>query len=1012
MKTLTFLLATALAALGLSQGYDPANYSGLQWTNVGPNRGGRSVAVSGVRTRPAEYYFGATGGGLWKTTDSGASWKCVTDGFLGSSSVGAIGVCDSNPDTVYIGMGERDIRGNVAQGDGVYKSTDAGKTWTSVGLKDTRVVSRVVVDPKNPDVVYVAALGHVWGANKERGVFKTNDGGRSWSKVLFESDKAGAVDLVMDPNDSKTLYAATWEAWRRPWTLNSGGPGSKLWKSTDAGVHWSDLTRNSGLPKGVVGKMGVAVAATNSKRIFAIVEAQDGGIFRSDDAGETWTKLNSDNEWRQRAWYYTHIYVDPKNADNVWVLNVGIGKSKDGGKTFQGTGFSHGDNHDLWISPDDSKKMIEANDGGATVTVDGEKWSAETYPTAQIYHVVADNHVPYRIYGAQQDNSAVMLFPDQTDTPTKRNFQGTAGGESGYIALRWDDPEVVIGGNYGGDISAINYRTNLRWNLDPWPLNPMGHGAIDLAHRVQWTYPIVTSPHDPNMLYTASQYAMRTRNMGQSWEKISPDLTRNDPAKQASSGGPITQDNTSIEYYDTIFTLAESPARKGVIWVGSDDGVISVTTNDGKSWSNVTPKGMPDWSRVSMVEPSRYDAGTCYAAVNNYQNEDLAPYIYRTRDFGKSWTKIITGIAPTAFARVCREDLHRKGLLYAGTESGVYASFDDGDHWQSLQQNLPVCPVHDLALKDDDLIAATHGRSFWILHGTSRLAYLTADKPTTPLLYKPVDRVRMNSASAAVSYYLPTKAASVDFTFLDANGETVGTAKGDTEPGFHEITQSLNRPGFSTFPGMVFWGGSSHPIPAPTGMFTVKMRVDGVEQTQAFRLTRDPRLQASDADLAEQYAFANRLVKRVNDANSTVLRLRDTRDQIDKAMADPKADATVKSDGEKLKMQLTAIESEIHQYRSKSGQDPLNYPIRLNNQLAGLIDFVLSGQRAVPQQAKDVFAVLDKALQKQLDAMGSAERLDLARYNQLLTKQGIAQIVPKTPPMQTPGARRRGGGEG
>ncbi len=1016
MKTTAALFALTVSAIGAAQGYDPANYSNLQWVNVGPNRGGRSVACAGVRTRPAEFYFGATGGGLWKSTDSGASWKCVTDGFLHSSSVGAIGISDSNPDVIYIGMGERDIRGDISEGDGVYKSTDGGKTWTHMGLEKTMTVSRIAVDPKNPDVVYVAALGQVYKPGPDRGVFKSTDGGRTWTKVLFESEKAGAVELVMDPADSNILYAATWDAWRTPYFLNSGGPGSKMWKTSDGGGHWTDITGSSGLPKGVIGKIGISVAASNDKRVYAIVEAKEnGGIFRSDDAGATWTKVSEDSEWRQRAWYFSHVFADPKNPDKVYCLNVGAGVSRDGGKTWSNIRTAHSDNHDLWINPDDSNKMIESNDGGAAVSSDGGNgWTRVNMPTAEIYHVVADNHVPYKIYGAQQDNSSVMLSPSDADTPEKRNFQGTAGGESGFIAVRWDDPDVVFGGNYSGDISEINYRTNVRKRIDPWPDNPMGHGAVDLRHRIQWTFPIVTSPHDPNVLYTASQYLLKTTDDGQSWQQISPDLTRNDKSKQASSGGPITQDNTSIEYYDTIFSVAESPVRKGLIWVGSDDGLVHMTQDGGKSWQDVTPKDMPKWGRVSMVEPSSHDPATAYVAVNNYQNgEDLAPYIYRTHDSGKTWTKIVNGIAPTAFARVCREDPRRAGLLYAGTETGAYVSFDDGDHWQSLQQNLPLCPVHDLCLKDDDLIAATHGRSFWIMHGVSRLAELTASKATGPLLLQPVDRVRpgQGGGTGPVDYYLPAKVTSVEFAFISASGERLGTANGSTEPGFHSVTGNMSHPGFGTFPGMVFWSGFSRPIPAPPGVYTVEMTVDGAKQTKSLHILPDPRTRATEKDLQEQYAFAVQISERVNDANKAVVRIRDMKTQIDGALAKCGNDAAIMAEGNALKAKLTGIEGEIHQYRSKSGEDPLNYPVMLNDRLAGLMGFVLSGQMRPPQQSRDVYAGLTKALDVQLNALKAVEAHEVVAFNASLHKVSVTEIAPKTPDLQQAGPRRRGGGD-
>lgn len=1006
------LLAVASCAIATAQGFDSANYKDLKWTNVGPARGGRSVACTGVRTRPNEYYFGATGGGLWKSTDAGENWACVSDGFFRTSSVGAVAVSDSNPDIVWAGMGERDIRGDISEGDGVYRSTDAGKTWTHMGLENCRTISRIVIDPTEPNIVYVAALGHVYGAGPERGVYKTTDGGKNWNKVLFESDRAGAVELVMNPKDSKTLYAATWEAWRKPWFLNSGGAGSKLWKTTDAGAHWTDLTPMPGLPKDVVGKIGVTVSGADSKRLYAIIEAHDGGIFRSDDAGATWSKTTDDSQWRQRAWYYTHIYADPKNADKVYCLNVGAGRSSDGGKTWQRLGTPHSDNHDMWINPDDPQKMIEANDGGASVSTNGgTNWTAQDYPTAQFYHVTADNHVPYKIYGAQQDNSSIMLSQGDLDTPEKHNWQGTAGGESGFIAVKPDDPEIVYGGNYSGDLSVINYRTKLSKGIDPWPENPMGHGAEDIPHRIQWTWPIVFSPNDPDILYTASQYLMKTTNDGQSWDIISPDLTRNDRSKQKSSGGPITQDNTSIEYYDTIFSVAESPLRKGMIWVGTDDGLVQLTENGGKSWRNVTGKDFPDWGRVSMVEASPFDANTAYVAINNYQNDDTGVYIFRTHDAGRTWTRIVSGIGPDAFARVCRVDLRRPGLLYAGTEKGVYVSFDDGDHWQSLQQNLPIVPVHDLICKNDDLVIATHGRSFWIMRGMSKLADLTGGAIRAPMLYQPWNQQRIGgSARGELHYYLPGEAKSVEFSYFDSQGRALGSSKGETSPGYHSLTASFSAPGFGTFPGMIFWSGGSRPIPAPPGAVTVRMTVDGQAQTKTLTLTEDPRLPGSTKALQAQYETSLQINARANQANQAVLRIRDMKDQIDKAMADPKATAEIKASGSALKDKLTAIEGEIYQYRSRSGQDPLNYPIKLNDQLAGVLSNVQSGQIAPTKQALAVFDKLSKALQVQLNSLEALERTEVASYSSLLRRNGLTGITPKNPPLQQ-GGNRRGGFE-
>lgn len=1002
----------AVCSSAFAQGYDRVNFESLNWESVGPNRGGRSVACTGVRKRPTQFYFGACGGGLWKTDDAGVTWSCVTDGYLKSSSVGAVAVSESSPDTVYIGTGERDIRGDISEGDGVYKSTDAGKTWTHVGLEATRTVSRIVVDPKNPDIVYVAALGHVYGSGPDRGVYKSVDGGKTWSQVLFQSDRAGAVDLQMDPTNSNVLYASTWEAWRTPYFLNSGGEGSRMFKSVDAGKTWTDITRNPGLPTGTIGKVCFSVCAANPKRVWASVEAKEGGVYRSDDAGETWSKVSSNSNYTQRAWYFSHVIADPKDPDAVYDLNVGAYRSRDAGKTWSGMGTSHSDNHDLWIDPDDPNRMIESNDGGASVSVDkGKTWSKESFATAQFYHVVADNHIPYRIYGCQQDNSAVVLTPGQRGRPDRPNWEGTAGGEAGYIAVNAKNPDLVYGGNYSGYLEELDTRTDQSRNINPWPENPMGHPASDLKHRMQWTFPIVFSPTDPNVLYTASQYLLRTTNRGQSWQQISPDLTRNDPSKQRSSGGPITQDNTSIEYYDTIFTVAESPKDRHLIWVGSDDGMVHITRNGGGDWQDVTPSGLPKWARISMIEASSHDAGTAYLAANNYQNDDTAPYIYRTHDFGVTWTKIVSGIPAGSFARVCREDPRRPGLLFAGTETGAFVSFDDGDRWQSLQANLPLCPVHDLCRKDDDLIAATHGRSFWVMHGIHLLEELTPSKPAAPLLYPPIDRVRGSfGTSAVIDYYLPAAAKKVTLEIAGPAGEVYTAGNPDTGAGYHSVNVSMSHRGFRGFPGMVLWSGFSRPIPAPPGSYRVTLTVDGKSQTGTVRLLKDPRVSASDRDLREQYEISVKISERVNDANQAVVRIRDEKEQIAKAVADSKNDAGVASAAAGLTDALTAIEGEIYQYRSKSGEDPLNYPVKLNDQLAGCLEAAQSGQMRVPEQVKQVFRSLDGRLQVQLARLKALESSQLPAFNAVLKGKGLGPIVPKNPPLSTQ-ERRRGGGD-
>ncbi|MFC1500660.1 WD40/YVTN/BNR-like repeat-containing protein, partial [Candidatus Zixiibacteriota bacterium] len=715
----TLLLLPLVTDLSVmrAQDVDPSLYSMLSWRSIGPFRGGRSTAVAGAPSRTDEYWFGATGGGVWKTTDGGESWACVSDGFFETSSVGAVAVSLSDPDVVYVGMGETQIRGNTAHGDGVYKSVDSGESWTHMGLAETSTISRIRIHPDDPDIVYVAALGHIYGQNEERGVFRSTDGGATWEKILYVSDRAGAVDLSMDPGNPETIYAATWEAGRTPYSLNSGGPGSKLFKTTDGGDNWTDITRNPGLPEGLIGKIGVALSPVDPDRVWAIVEAADGGIFRSDDAGATWTMLNDDRRFRQRAWYYTRIYADTKDSETVYVLNTGFYKSTDGGERYTTIGVPHGDNHDLWINPDDPQMMINSNDGSANVTFDGGRtWSEQDIPTAQFYHVITDNHFPYRIYGAQQDNSTVRIASRTSGSGIgESDWESTAGGESGYIAIDPENPDIVYGGSYGGLLTRVDHRTGMSRNINAWPDNPMGHGAIDAALRFQWTFPIVFSPHDSDVLYTCSQFLLKSTNEGETWKKISPDLTRNDPTTLGPSGGDITHDNTAVEYYATIFTISESPIIPGLIWAGSDDGLVHVTRDGGASWKQITPAGMPEWGLCSMIEASPHDPATAWLAVDNHENDDYTPWAFVTHDYGKSWTKIVDGIPNTTFFRVIREDPVKKGLLYGGTETGVYVSFNGGHAWQPLQLNLPITPIHDLVVKEDDLIAATHGRSFWVL---------------------------------------------------------------------------------------------------------------------------------------------------------------------------------------------------------------------------------------------------------------------------------------------------------
>jgi photosystem II stability/assembly factor-like uncharacterized protein len=1076
---------------GSAATYDTAALAALKWREIGPFRGGRSVAVTGSSKRPNEYYFGTTGGGVFKSTDGGMTWSAITDKYFGGT-IGAVEVSESNPDIVYVGTGESDIRGNVSHGDGVFKSTDAGKTWTYVGLADTRQIGRIRVDPKNPDIVYVAALGHVWGPNPDRGVFKSENGGKSWRKVLFVSDSAGAVDLSIDPSDTKVLYAAIWHEYRTPWKLVSGGTGSGLYKSTDGGETWTNISHNPGLPTGILGNIGVSVSPVNPKIVWALIEADSGGVYRSDDAGATWTRTNSERTLRQRAWYYTRIYADTKDANTVYALNTGMYRSTNGGKTFRGIQVPHGDNHDLWISPTDPNRMIEGNDGGANVSFNaGRTWTEEDQATAQFYHVVTTNHFPYRVCGAQQDNST-LCGPSRANGGIDNSmWYDVGGGESGYIAVRPDDPEIIYAGSYGGLLTRHDQRTGFERDINPWPDNPMGHDAVDAKYRFQWTFPIVLSPHDPNTLYMGSSVVFRTKNEGQSWEAISPDLTRNDPRTLGPSGGPITKDQTSVEYYGTVFTIAESPVTAGVIWAGSDDGLVHVTRNNGRTWQNVTPKSIPEWSRISLIEASHFSPGTAYVASNHYQMDDMKPYIYRTADYGATWQLIVDGIPATEFVRAVREDPVRRGLLYAATERGVWVSFDDGGHWQSLRKNLPIVPVHDLAIKEGDLIAATHGRSFWILDDLSALRQMNPQITSSAVhLFKPRDVYRasffggggagtagdhptgQNPPSGAVVYYwLKKPGQTVTMDFLDSKGAVIRSytsaqdpnvardslrneslraaradslrkagvredsitrlqARGEETPAFTDgprraqppqrvankaglntFVWNMRYPDASTFENLIMWAGGTNGPAAVPGTYTVRMRVNGTTESQSFKLMKDPRSKATQADLDDQFAFLIQVRNETSKANDAVKVIRNFRSQIadrEKKLPADKREA-FEAGANALMTPLSAAEQEIYQVKNRSGQDPLNYPIKLNNKIAALAG-VASGTDARPtNQTREVFRILSGQLDTQLGRIHSAINTSLPGLNAQLRSAGLPELVetsvetPSTPPAASRG---------
>ena len=1065
-KSLTFFLAFTFisSATSIYAQRPPAPkeaelLKALQYRSIGPYRGGRSAAVAGVVSQPNVYYYGATGGGVWKSTDGGINWESVSDGSVfGTGSVGAIAVSDSDPNVVYVGMGESPIRGNVSHGDGVYKSTDAGKTWKHMGLEDTRQIPRIRVHPKNPDLVYVAALGHVFGPNDQRGVFRSKDGGKTWERVFNRGNKAGAIDLILDPSNANTIYAGFWEVYRKPWTLESGGPGSGIFKSTDGGDTWTELTRNQGLPRGMIGKVGITVSPANPERVWALVEAEDGGVFRSDNGGQTWTKVNEQRALRQRAWYYTRIYADPKNVDSVYVLNVAFFKSNDGGRTYSTISVPHGDNHDLWIAPDDPNRMIQSNDGGANVSYNGGRsWTEQDQPTAQFYRVAIDNDFPYNIYGAQQDNSTMRIPSRNTGNSIgTSDWYEVGGGESGWIAPSPKDSNIVYAGSYGGYTTRYDHHTGQERNISPYPNNPMGAGADVLKYRFQWNFPIVFSPHDANTLYAAANVLFKSTDEGSSWQIISPDLTRNDKTKQGPSGGPITKDNTSVEYYATIFALMESPVQAGTIWAGSDDGLIQITRDGGKNWSNVTPDKniMPEWIQINSIDASPHDAGTLYVAGTMYKWDDNRPYLYRTSDYGKTWKKITNGIPDNAFTRVIREDPNKRGLLYAGTETGMYVSFDNGERWQSLQLNLPVVPITDLVIqkREKELVVATQGRSFWILDDLPVLHQLmdaggfSAAGETR--LFKPKESYRLpggggaplgptatvgrNPANGVVVYYsLKEKPTSqVELEFLDPSGKSIRKFTGRVRKPGDAPPPPAEAPGFGTppapsvpmdvglnrfvwdtrhadavrFPGMILWVGQiSGPKMAP-GTYQVKLTVDGKSLTQNFEIKADPRVTTTAADYAKQLEFGLKIRDKLSETHNAIIQIREVRRQVEdllKRVTGQPNFKVVNDAGTALNKNLTAVEEALYQTKNQSNQDPLNYPIRLNNKLAALAGVVGSAEAAPTAQSYAVYDELVTQIDAELQKLAQIMRTEVPAFNQLVREQNIPAVVVK-PPTATP----------
>lgn len=1029
-------------------------FNGLRWRNIGPFRAGRSLGCAGHPDQPLTYYFGATGGGVWKTIDGGANWTHISDSTFKSSSVGAITVAPSDPNVLYVGMGEPEIRGNISYGDGVYKSTDAGKTWKHIGLKFADAIGNIEVHPTNPDVAYVSALGNPFAPNKDRGVFRTTDGGKSWQKILFKNDSTGAATVRMDPSNPRILYASLWQAYRNSFMMSSGGPGCGLYKSIDGGDTWVSLNNNPGMPKGMLGKIGVAVSPANPNRLYAMIESSKGGLYRSDDAGETWQLINEDKNLWQRPWYYMMLGCDPKNENGLIVLNVNALHSTDGGKTFKTVPVHHGDTHDIWWNPRNPQNFIIADDGGAEVTFNGgATFSDIDIPTSQFYHVAIDNAFPYRVYGAQQDNSSIRIASRTSGFSIgAKDWTSSAGGESGYITPDPKNPDVVFGGSYDGLITRLDHATDQEQTVNVYPEYSMGEPSGKRKYRFQWTYPIVFSPHDPNVLFCMSQFVHRSTDDGHSWEDISPDLTRNDPKTQIDTGGPITKDQTGAETFPTVYAFAESPQEKGTYWTGSDDGLMHISRDAGKSWQKITPPTslLPEWAIISIIHLSDHTAGKAYVAAKRYMSGDRTPYLLKTTDYGKTWNLITTGIPSDEYTHVLREDPNQPGLLYAGTERGIYVSLNDGASWQKLNLNLPITPIRDLQLHkgERDLVVATHGRSFWIMDDVSPLYELTNAEAARAIagksahLYKPRHAYRMQGGTAGrrgpsldegenapngvlVRYYLAKKATGeLRLQFLTAAGDSIITYSSTKDKrgkaltiakDFHENPDAsrsdvvANKPGMNVFlwdmryPDAVavegtnvMWSGRGTGAKVAPGLYKVRLMMGNtVVGEQPIEIRKDPRLKTTEADYKAQFDLLMKINDKLSETHKGINQIRQIRGQINgylKDVKDPAVAEKLKKSSKPMLDELDQIESTLMQPKSKAGQDALAYPIRLNDKLAGVGSVVSSADTKPTKASYTVYDDLAKQADAALNKLKELVQKQVPSFNQVIAEQRIPAI--------------------
>ena len=1037
--------------------YDPSLYGALEYRLIGPYRGGRVTAVTGVPKSPFTFYMGTTGGGVWETRDAGETWKNISDGFLGVASIGAIDVSLSDPNIIYVGTGSACPRGNISVGDGVYKSTDAGKTWTHVGLREAGQIGRVRIHPDNPDLVYVAALGHIFGTNAERGVFRSKDGGKSWEKVLFVSERTGAIDLSMNPKNPRQIYAAMWRAERKPWTLIDGAEEGGLYKTSDGGDEWEKLA--GGLPEGLIGRIGVSMSPANPNRVWALVTARDneGGVHRSDDAGETWKQISKDRKLQTRGWYYSHIYAHPRDENTVYVMNGGYYKSIDGGKAFSSIRVPHGDNHDMWINPEHPKIMVQANDGGANVSLDeARSWSTQfNQPTAEFYRVTVDNRFPYRVYGAQQDNSTISVPSRSAGGVTPQQYwYDVAGGESGHIAVSSEDPDLSYAGNYIGRIDRYDRRTGQERNVIIYPQLADGVPARDLEYRFPWNAPIVFSAHEPEVLYHTSNYVHRTRDRGMSWETISGDLTRNDPEKQELPGGPLQHDDSGVEVYDTIFAFAESPHTPGVLWAGTDDGLVHISRDNGEEWTNITPEEMPEWGTVNTLEVSPHQAGRVFIAVYKYRWDDFSPYVFRTDDYGASW-KLLTdgrnGIPDHHPVRVVREDPDRKGLLYAGTEYGMFVSFDDGLHWQSLQLNLPVTQVADMKVHEKDLVVATHGRSFWILDDLTPLHEISDEVANAENhLFQPraPHRVRTGGfrgsrapdaapAGAIIHYYLAEKPEEeLKLEILDSDGNLIRThtnegkeddvpteGNGDrrdrdqkdkpapAEEGMNRFVWDLKYAGPDIVKDSVMSLGYTGGAYAAPGKYQVRLSIGDWSHMESFDVLKDPRLEdVTQEDLDKNFELVIAIRDRIGEIHDGIRTIRSVRKQLEE-VAQRAEEAGYQGNfseaSESIREKLTAIEEELIQTKNEVSQDPLNFPPKIDNQFVYLYGHVNSAYGLPTEGSYQRFEDLNNELAPHIDALRRLLDTEVKEFNKSLREQGVPRVIPPKGDAIGPSARER-----